>query len=105
MPSITAKGDSGASAHCFAYSSKNHLINVHHAAGPEIALPNQQKLQQLLLLTFLYNNSPMLLQKTYLLKDLKKTNLISLGQLCDDNCYVVLTKKKLYVCKDKQLLL
>ena len=105
MPPIIAKGDSGASAHCFAYSSKNHLINVHHAAGPEIALPNQQKITTTATANIPLKQFSNAATKTYLLKDLQKTNLISLGQLCDDNCYVVLTKKKLYVCKDKKLLL
>ena len=102
---IIAKGDSGASAHCFAYSSKNQLINVHHANGPEISLPNQQKIKTTATANIPFRQFSHAATKTYLLKDLQKTNLISLGQLCDDNCFVVLTKKKLYVCKDKQLLL
>ena len=73
--------------------------------GPPITLPNDSTIQ-----TSATGNLPIqhLSQnatKTYLLQDLNKTNLISLGQLCDDGCHILLTKKNLYVCKNKALIL
>ena len=33
------------------------------------------------------------------------TCLMSIGQLCDDNCKILLTKKKLYVVKESDIVL
>jgi hypothetical protein len=43
--------------------------------------------------------------KVHIFKDLQSASLISLGQLCDDNCVVTLDKKKLQVTKNNKLLL
>ena len=73
--------------------------------GPPIKLPNDSTIQ-----TSATGNIPIQhlspnATKTYLLQDLNKTNLISLGQLCDDGCHILLTKKNLYICKNKELIL
>ena len=39
------------------------------------------------------------------LPSLKRSSLISLGQLCDNDCRVILDKKKLYIDKDDKLVL
>ena len=39
------------------------------------------------------------------LPSLKSSSLISLGQLCDDDCSVLLDKKKLYVKKNNSMVL
>ena len=70
-----------------------------------IILPNKEKTPAYATAHLPIKNFSKNATKTYLLKDLKNTNLISLGQLCDDGCYVLLTKKKLYICKDKNILL
>jgi hypothetical protein len=44
-------------------------------------------------------------RNTSVLPHLKSASLISLGQLCNDNCNVVLNKKKLFVFKDNKLIL
>ena len=103
--SIIAKGDSGASRHCFSTSSSNILTDIGPAPATSIILPNNQEISahataQLPIPQFSKNAT-----KTYLLKELKNTNLISLGQLCDNGCYVLLTHEKLYVCKNKNILL
>ena len=39
------------------------------------------------------------------LPELKSASLVSLGQLCDDGCTVVLTKPKLYAMKNNKVIL
>ena len=39
------------------------------------------------------------------LLELKSLLLISLGQLCNNNCQVLLDKKKLTVCKENEIML
>ena len=40
-----------------------------------------------------------------ILPELKSSSLISMGQLCDDDCLVVLSKKKLAAIKDNKIVL
>ena len=40
-----------------------------------------------------------------ILPELRSSSLLSLGQLCDDDCDILLNKKKMYVIKDKELIL
>ena len=42
---------------------------------------------------------------TMVFSDLKSASLISINQLCDDNCNVLLNKKKLIVVKDDAIIL
>ena len=44
-------------------------------------------------------------QQAMILKNLKSSSLASMIHLCDDDCMVVLTKNKLSVIKDKEILL
>ena len=81
------------------------LQNASSVQGPKIILPNDQTIQAVATAHLPLNNFSKEATKTYLLQDLKDTNLISLGQLCDDDCHILLTKKKLYVCKNKHILL
>ena len=43
--------------------------------------------------------------RAMILPELKSSSLISMGQLCDDNCLVILSKKKLTVLKDNKMVL
>ena len=40
-----------------------------------------------------------------ILPQLKSSSLLSLGQLCDDGCDVLLQRNKLYALKDKEIIL
>ena len=103
--SIIAKGDSGASRHCFSTSSSKILTDIGPAPTTPIILPNNQEISAHATAHIPIPQFSKNATKTYLLQELKNTNLISLGQLCDDGCYVLLTQKKLYVCKNKNILL
>ena len=87
--SIIAKGDSGASRHCFSTHAKKILTNIGPSPDTSIILPNNQKLQAHATANIPLQNFSKNATKTYVLKELKNTNLISLGQLCDDGCYVL----------------
>ena len=99
---IIAKGDSGASQHCFALNSQNALKNVIQVPRPNIILPNQEKIQAVAIVNIPIKNFSKQATTTYLLKDLTDTNLVSLGQLCDDDCHILLTKKKLHLYKKQE---
>ena len=43
--------------------------------------------------------------KSMILPELKSASLISMGQLCDDDCLVILSKKKLAVVKNNKIVL
>ena len=105
LPITTAKVDSGTTKHCFSFNSKKSLLNFKQEIGPPIILPNSSKISSTATAHLPLKNFSPAATKTYLLNDLKNSNLISLGQLCDNACYIVLTKKKLNVCKNKSILL
>ena len=105
-PCIIAKGDSAASSHYWRKEDAQCLENVQHFAGPSVLLPNQETIQanqrgQLPLSPAL---SPQA-QMTMILLQLKSALLISIGQLCDDECDVLLNKHHLIAMKDKKVIL
>ena len=102
---IIAKADSGASNHYWMIKDKKILLNLMHSLGPTVYLPNNTSIKSnehgFLPLTTLSKRA----QKAHILPGLKNSSLISLGQLCDDNCVIKLTKSHLFVFKNNQLVL
>ena len=99
-PWIIAKGDSVASSYYWRQQDAQCLDNVQNFAGPSVLLPNQETIQanqrgQLPLSPAL---SPQA-QTAMILPQLKSASLISIGQLCDDECDVLLNKHHLIVMK------
>ena len=89
------KADTGASNHYWRKSDKHILKNIKNKTGPSVQLPNSEIIDstaagQLSLSPELSSNA----QETMVLPKLTSSNLISLGQLCDDNCNIILNKKK-----------
>ena len=76
LPVTTAKADSGATKHCFSYDSKNSLLNFKKEIGPPIILPNSSKISSTATAHLPLPNFSPSATKTYLLKDLKHTNLL-----------------------------
>ena len=101
---ITAKADSGASCHCFKKSDENILNNIQQDAnGPTLLLPNLQQITAKSKGTLPLNLSRKATTvNIFDEKDLKNASLISLGQLCDDDCTVFLDKRKLLVYKNNK---
>jgi len=89
-PPVIAKADSGASVHYFKPEGAATVL-VHNVTatpnGPSVYLPNgtilrAQRKGQLLLSEHLSSKA----QTTQILEGIAESSLISLGQLCDDNC-------------------
>ena len=81
------------------------LLNIIHQLGPTVYLPNNDNITSTahghLPLPELSSAST----KTHILPDLQNSSLLSLGQLCDDNCIIHLTKQHLHVFKNNELIL
>ena len=104
---VIAKGDSAASKHYFAAKDEHVLHNVKDTPhGPEVALPDSSIIKASKTAELpLPNNIINAPAKKVAVFDHLQNSLISLGQLCDDGCDVLLNKKKLFAVKDKKLVL
>ena len=97
---IIAKGDSAASNHYFALRDADVLYNVHFDGPPtSVLLPDSSSLDSVVnghlpLSSSLTPTS----KKTPVFPNLQ-SSLISSGQLCDDDCTVILDKRKLQAIK------
>jgi hypothetical protein len=103
---IIAKGDSAATSHYFASRDKNALTAVKKDThGPTVILPDTSTLTATASgqLPFSSELSPKA-KKTAIFANLQHS-LISLGQLCDDDCEIILNKKKLYAMKKNKIIL
>ena len=80
----------------------HHLIKK---LGPTVFLPNNESITST---ASGYLPIPQLSptsNTTHILPGLKSSSLLSLGQICDDNCIVQLTKSHLYVFKNNKIIL
>ena len=103
---IIAKGDSGATNHYWRPEDVNCLKNLHDVEGPTVVLPDNTAIKANQEGTLPIKNSlSSCAQKVTILPHLKSSSLISLGQLCDDNCQILLTKKNLFAMKNEKLIL
>jgi hypothetical protein len=105
--SLIAKADSGASSHFFKPEHQHILRNLHQAKNPiTVCLPNNTTIQSTN--TGLLPDPTNLLStsatKTNVFPDLQSSSLISLGQLCDDDCQIHLDKNKLTVTKNDNII-
>ena len=85
---------------------KNVLTNFTTTLGPDVHQPDNTvlKTQGTGLVPIDETLSPEA-TRAMILPELKSSSLISMGQLCDKNCLIVLSKKKLTVIKDNKLVL
>ena len=90
-----AKGDSGASQHYIADTDKNILNFKSPATDQTILLPNNQHIQSSIHGILPLSNQLSTTAKSAHVLPKLRTSLISLGQLADDNCTIVLTKQHL----------
>ena len=88
-----AKGDSGASNHYWRPSDKDVLKNTQTISGPVVQLPNNTTIQATESGELpLHNSLTATVRQAFILPKLKSANLIYIGQLCDDDCNIVLNK-------------
>ena len=104
-PLPVVKADSGASRHYFRPEDSHVLKNLNTQPGPTVQLPDNSTLSSTkcgsLPIPTLSTNA----KRTYVLKNLKNASLLSLGQLCDDDCIVQLRKPDMQVFKDGNIIL
>jgi hypothetical protein len=99
---ILAKADSGASSHYFKPSDRTVLSALRSTPfGPTVMLPDSTNMQathsgQLPLHSSLV---PATAKTAHILDGMTNSSLISIGQLCDDDCVEVLDKQKVQVFK------
>ncbi len=104
---IIAKADSGASSHYFKPTDKAALTDLKITPfGPSVTLPDSTTLtaSHSGLLPFQQNLSTKA-KTAHVLDGLTNSSLISIGQLCDDDCIAVLDKRKLQVFKNSERVL
>ena len=103
---ITAKGDSAASHHYWRQEDIACLSNMLNLPSTSVLLPNANTItsskQGILPLSSLLSTQA---KKALVLPQLQSSSLISLGQLCDDDCTVQLNKHFLKVFKNKNLIM
>ena len=101
---VCAKLDSGASKNYFKPTDQHVLQNVHKIQhGPTVTFPNNATSKPT-------HNGNLPLQhvssrgsSSYILPGLTNANLVSVGQLCDDDCQVLFTKQQAIVSKNNKL--
>ena len=104
-PVVIAKGDSGATNHYFALQDAHGLDDTDTTdAGIEVTLPTKATVTSTHQGHLPFSNLSKHATKTEVFPDLHHS-LISLGQLCDDDCLVLLHKKKLIAAKDGKIVL
>ena len=90
---IIAKRYIGASKYFFSYNIKHVFKATRNKLDLPIILPNNNSVQAFIIAYLILNNVSSNPTKTYLNKDFKDTNIISFGQLYDNDYYVILTNK------------
>ena len=103
---IIARGDSGARSHFIQAADQECLHNLKEQAGAPVTLPDKDIILPthtgtLQLSSHLSDKA----QQTTVLPGLKSSSLVSLGQLCDDECKIMLTKDHLFAAKNNQVIL
>ena len=103
--SITIKADSGAAKHYFREEDIDCLSDIQPTNGPVVYLPNMNTIPVTHKGTWLVKNLSQEVTRVSILPQLKSASLLSLEQLCDDDCDVILQKKHLHVIKNNQQIL
>ena len=104
---IVCKADTGATKNYFTEKDSNILLNLKKVKnGPKVQLPNKMVLPTIFsgnipLHPLLSNNAT----KAHIIKGLTNASLISIGQLCDNNCIAIFDKHDLKIFQNKILVL
>ena len=102
----SALADTAATHHYLQTEAIPHCVDILPASGPRVTVANggticPQHQATLLLLNTISKSA----QHCYVFDDLKIGSLISLGQLCDDDCIAIFSKYTLNVVKNDKLLI
>jgi hypothetical protein len=105
---ISAKADSGASSHYFRETDQNILSNLRATPfEPTGMLPDSTHVQETHsgLLPLHHSLSKTAKKTAHVLDGMTNSSLISIGQLCDDDCVAILDKRRLQVFKNSKCIL
>ena len=103
---VMAKGDSAASHHYWRDQDSHVLSTIRPSLGPSVLLPNGDKISSTKAGTLpLHSCLTDRASTAMILPSLKSASLISIGQLCDDNCEVFLNKTSLVAVKNDDIIL
>lgn len=102
---VVLKPDSGAPAHFIRAQDKRILQKITTTPGPSVMLPDMSVIQATQQGQLGIPNLTTTATKAHVLPHLRSASLLSLGQLCDNDCEVTLTKKDISIKKDKKLIL
>ena len=103
---FNAKLDSGASKHFFKSTHLKYLNNIQKLSnGPIAHLPNNTTVQATHKATInLHANLSRPASEVLIFPHLTNESLLSIGQLCDDNCIIIFTKTNFFVTKNGRFL-
>ena len=102
---VFAKGDSAASHHYWREKDKQVLRDILDSPGPSVLLPSGKKdRHQDFFLPLSKKLSPTA-STAMILPGFKSASLISISQLCDDNCNVYLNKQILIAVKEGEIII
>jgi len=104
---VIFKADSGASKHYLRDSDAAILTNLENIVTPRrVILPNNESIKITKQGTLpLSDNITMDGRKASVLPGLKNASLLSLGQLCDNDCKIILQKENMTVYKNNTIIL
>ena len=103
---VIAKADSGASRHYFRATDIQALKRVRFDPnGPTVHLPNNETITSTVTGQLPFSDKlSTSARQAHVFNDLHSASLVSLGQLCDDDCTIFLHKDFHYVFKSNKLL-
>lgn len=99
-----AKGDSAASQNYWRPQDTKSLKNIRSYSGTPVIFPDADTLTPSQQGTLeISNKLSQLAQTATVLPELKSPSLISLGQICDNNCTIVLNKTNLIAAQTEKI--
>ena len=99
------KANSGASKHFIRQKDAHIVKNKVACDGPTVILPDMSKLKSTISGTLDIKQLSPKANKAHILPNLRSASLLSMGQLCDDNCVVTLDKQNMFVTKNNEIVL
>ena len=106
LNSITLKPDTGASRHFLKPDHASCLSKLTHIYnGPKALLPNNTMISPSSQGFLPFSELSKSATKALVYPNLKNESLLSIGQLCDDNCRAIFEKDIMYITKENKIIL
>ena len=102
---ITTKADSGATKHYFRPQDMACLQQIEQTQGPSVFLPNMETITSTHTGLLPYDSLTTQAKTANILPQLHSASLLSLGQLCNDNCKILLHKKFMHIFQNNTKIL